>query len=64
VHWPSADISLIENCFYEIQRKAKIKFGKILKDDELWDYVSDMVIEDDFAQFIRRCYDNVRDRWE
>jgi hypothetical protein len=62
--WPPADLSAIANCFCEIQRSAKIKFCEITKDDELWDYVSDMVMEDDFTQFIRRCCDNVRDRWE
>jgi hypothetical protein len=54
----------IENCFCEIPRRAKIKFGKITNDDELWDYVSDMVMEDDFTQFIKRYYDNFWDIWE
>ncbi len=61
---PLADLSPIDNCFCEIQSRAKIKFGEITKDDELWVYVSDMVVEDDFTQFVRRCYDNVLERWE
>jgi hypothetical protein len=47
--WPPVDLSPIRNCFCEIHRKAKIKFGEITKDDKLWDYVSDIVIEDDFT---------------
>jgi hypothetical protein len=61
VPWPPVDLSLIENCFCEIQRRAKIKLGEITKDDELWDYVSDTVMEDYFTKFVRRCYDNVRE---
>ncbi len=66
VPWPPkvADLSPIEKCFYEIQRRAKIKFGEIPNDDELWDYASDVVMKDDFIQFFRRCYDNIQDRWE
>ncbi len=40
---PPADLSPIENCFCEIQRRAKIKFGEITKQEELWEYVSEMV---------------------
>ncbi len=40
---PSADLSPVENCFCEIQRRAKIKFGEITKQEELWEYVSEMV---------------------
>ncbi len=58
--WPPADLSPIENCFCEIQIRAKIKFGKIMKDDEPWDYVTDMVMECYFKKFVRRCYDNVQ----
>jgi hypothetical protein len=64
VPWPpkGTDLSPIENCFCEIQKRAKIIFGEITKDNELWDYVSDMVMYDDFKQLIRSCYDNIRDR--
>jgi hypothetical protein len=31
-----ADLSPIENCFCEIQGRAKIKFGEITKQEELW----------------------------
>ncbi len=43
--WPSkgADLSPIENCLCEIQRRAKIKFGEITEQEELWEYVSEMV---------------------
>ncbi len=43
--WPpkGADLSPIENCFCEIQRRAKIKFGEITEQEELWEYVSEMV---------------------
>jgi hypothetical protein len=66
VPWPpkGADLSPIENCFCEIQRRAKVKFSDITKVEELWEYVSEMVLKDDFTDFIRKCYDNVRDRWE
>ncbi len=64
VPWPPADLSPIENSFCEIQRRANIKLGQITKIDELWDYVSDMIMEDDFTQFFRRCKDKVLDRWE
>jgi hypothetical protein len=37
------DLSPIENCFCEIQRRAKIKFGEITEQEELWEYVSEMV---------------------
>ncbi len=40
--WPP-DLSPIENCFCEIQRRAKIKFGEITEQEELWEYVSKMV---------------------
>jgi hypothetical protein len=66
VPWPHKGVGLspIENCFCEIQRRANIKFSEIMKDDELWYYVSDMVMEVEFTKFIMRCYDNVLDRWE
>jgi hypothetical protein len=41
--WPPADLSPIENCFCKIQRRAKIKFGEITEQEELWEYVSEMV---------------------
>ncbi len=43
--WPPkrADLSPIDNCFCEIQRRAKIKFGEITEQEELWEYVSEMV---------------------
>ncbi len=43
--WPQkiADLSPIEICFYEIQSRTKIKFGKITKQEEIWEYVSEMV---------------------
>ncbi len=43
--WPTkgADFSPIENCFCEIQRRAKINFVEITKQEELWEYVSEMV---------------------
>jgi hypothetical protein len=48
----------------DTEKRAKIKFGEIMKDDEFWIYVSDMVMEDDSTQFFKRCYDNLRDIWE
>jgi hypothetical protein len=38
-----ADLNPIENCFCEIQSKAKIKFGEITEQEEFWEYVSKMV---------------------
>jgi hypothetical protein len=43
--WPpkGADLSPIENYFCRIQHRAKIKFGEITEQEELWEYVSEMV---------------------
>jgi hypothetical protein len=43
--WPpkGADLSPIENCFCEIQHRAKINFREITEQDELREYVSQTV---------------------
>ncbi len=64
--WPpkGVDLSPIENCFCEIQRRAKKKYCELKKPEQLWEYVSNMVFEEDFTDFIRKCYDNTHERWE
>jgi hypothetical protein len=66
IEWPpkGADLSPIENCFGEIQRRAKGNYSEIKTERELWDYVSNMVFEDDFTEFIQKCYDSVPERWK
>ncbi len=60
VPWPPAYLSPIEKCFCEIQRRSNLEKSQRMMNCGV--YVSDMVVEDDFTQFIKRCYDNVMDR--
>ena len=66
IEWPpkGADLSPIENCFGEIQRRAKGHHSDIKDQDDLWEYVSEMVFEDDFTEFIQKCYDSIPGRWK
>ena len=66
IEWPpkGADLSPIENCFGEIQRRAKSQYSDIKTKNDLWEYVSEMVFEADFADFIKKCYDSIPNRWK
>ncbi len=30
----------------------------------MWDYVSDIVLKDDFTEFVQKCYKIMPDRWK
>jgi hypothetical protein len=49
--WPPkvADISPIDACFGEMQRRTKEKYSEISIQDEL-------VFEEQFTNFIKKCY--------
>jgi hypothetical protein len=61
IEWPvkGADLSPIENCFGEIQRRAKSHYSEIITKDDLWKYIEDLVFKDDFTEFIQKCYDGL-----
>jgi hypothetical protein len=48
----------------DTEERAKTEFGEIMKNNELWVYMSDMVMEDYFTRLFRICYGNVSDRYE
>jgi transposase len=54
VEWPpkGADLSPIEACFGEMQRQAKLHYSEITTPSELWDFVSDLVFENKFDEFV------------
>ncbi len=54
IEWPpkGADLSPIEACFREMQAQAKLKYTELLTQDELWEFVSELVFEDSFTEFI------------
>jgi hypothetical protein len=58
IEWPpkGADLSLIELCFGEIQQRAKQHYSNIKKQNELGDCISDIVFENDFIEFVQKCY--------
>ncbi|KAL4473456.1 hypothetical protein ABPG72_012135 [Tetrahymena utriculariae] len=59
IEWPpkGADLSPIEYCFSEIQRKMKSYFSEITTKQQLWDRVSEMVFEEEFNEYVKKCYD-------
>jgi hypothetical protein len=62
-HPKEADMSPIENRFEEKQKRAKAKFSEIENKDILWDFVGDLIFEDDFIEVILKCYDNIQKLW-
>ncbi|KAL4480956.1 hypothetical protein ABPG72_014424 [Tetrahymena utriculariae] len=61
IEWPpkGADLSPIELCFSEIQRKMKSYFSEITTKQQLWDRVSEMVFEEEFNEYVKKCYDTI-----
>ncbi|KAL4478922.1 hypothetical protein ABPG72_019359 [Tetrahymena utriculariae] len=55
--WPpkGADLSPIELCFGEIQRRSKKLYSQIKSKEDLWNYMSEIVFEEDFTLFIQKC---------
>jgi hypothetical protein len=51
MNWPpkAIDLSPIEKCFGEMQRRAKAEISEIENKDELYDFLSDLVFEDHFT---------------
>ncbi len=66
VEWPpkGADLSPVELCFGEMQRRAKAKYSTITTKDELWEYVCKLVFKKDFTAFVKKVYDGVPAKWE
>jgi hypothetical protein len=66
IEWPpkGADLSLIEFCFGEIQRRAKEHYSNIKTKGKLWEYVKDIVFENDFIEFVQKYYNIRPDRWK
>ncbi|KAL4478231.1 hypothetical protein ABPG72_016543 [Tetrahymena utriculariae] len=66
IEWPpkGADLSPIELCFSEIQRKMKSYFSEITTKQQLWDRVSEMVFEEEFNEYVKKCYDSMPKRWQ
>ncbi len=46
------DLSPIELCFAEIQRRAKEYGTNIKTQDKIWDYVKDILFKKDFKEFM------------
>jgi hypothetical protein len=65
IEWPpkGADISPIEAFLGEMQRRAKKRYSEIKIQDELREFVSELVFEEQFTNFIKKCYDDVQSKW-
>jgi hypothetical protein len=43
---------------------VKKKYSETKEKDELWGFISTLVIEESFDEFIKKCYAGVKDKWK
>ncbi len=45
-----------------MQGRAKEKYAEIKIKDQLWDFISNLVFEEHFTEFVKKVYDEVPDK--